>query len=459
MKDALSHQSRRSVEDWLTDHPNIETVAIAMPDVNGVLRAKAMPRSQAGKIDAGKAAVPLSMPTVDFIGEEIPDCREVLETGDGDIFVTRARRDPVPSAVRDDTAIVLVDMVWKDGRPVETSCRHVLQRVLDAYAAAGLHPVAALEVEFYLYDPDSPGLKAPKHPVTGRRMFGRDPCHLDEFDVFGNLFADIRRACTAAGIDVVGLGSENGTAMFEVNTSHTADVMKAADDLTLLRLIVRAAARRHGFGATFMPKPFADLDGAGLHLHFSVLDDEGRNIFDAGTVQYAVPGSDVLRSAVAGLLARAPDMHLLMAPHISSYRRLTANAYAPTDLAWGYDNRFLPIRIPGSDPANRRIEHRIGGADANPYLLTAALLRATLDGITSKATAPDPITGAPLGHNLARVPPTMFDALRSFRESAWVRDLLPPLFYEAFLNAKQQEMDRVLSHVSQFEIDIFRDRI
>ncbi|WP_157440837.1 glutamine synthetase family protein [Aestuariivita boseongensis] len=445
----------QSVEDWLATRPEIQTVAVATPDVNGVLRAKAMPRAQAGKIDKGRAAVPLSMPTVDFIGEEIPNCSEVLATGDGDIFVTRAPRDPLPSPSRADTAWVLTDMVWPDGRPVETSCRHVLQRVLDDYATAGLRPVTALEVEFYLYDPSQPGLALPPHPVTGRPMIGRDPCHLDEFDLFGDLFRDITQACTASGVEVIGLGSENGTAMLEVNIAHTADVMKAADDLTLLRLIVRAVARRHGFGATFMPKPFPDLDGAGLHLHVSVLDEDGQNIFDDGTDQ----GSATLRHAVAGLLDRAVDMQLIMAPHFSSYRRLRANAYAPTLLGWGHDNRFLPIRIPGGDGANRRIEHRIGGADANPYLLTAVLLRAILDGVLGEMPPPDPIIGNPFDLGLDAVPTQMADALRSFRDSDWMQTVLPPLFHEAFLNAKEQEYDRLLSHVSQFEIDIFRDRV
>lgn len=444
-----------SVADWLAQHPDIETVALATPDVNGVLRAKALPRDAAHKIDAGQAAVPLSMPTVDFIGEEIPDCREVIDTGDPDIFVARVPRAPIPSATRSDTAIVLVDMFWDDGRPVDTSCRHILHRVLQDYRAAGFVPVAALEVEFYLYDLEKPGLALPSHPVNNRPMFGRDPCHLDEFDAFGDLFADIRRHCAASGIEVTGLGSENGTAMFEVNVAHTSDVMKAADDLTVLRLIIRAAARRFGFGATFMPKPFPDLDGAGLHLHFSVLDAVGENVFNDGTDS----GSDMLRHAVAGVLRRAQDMHLIMAPHFSSYRRLNANAYAPTMLGWGYDNRFLPVRIPGGAPQNRRIEHRIGGADANPYLMTALILQAALDGIADGAVAPAPVTGAPFDLGLDRVPDQMSDALRIFRTSSWIRGRLPPLFFEAFVNAKQQELDRVLSHVSQFEIDIFRDRV
>jgi glutamine synthetase len=454
---ASDHHSDRlqSVTEWLATRPEIDCVAVATPDVNGVLRAKAMPRDHAAKIDAGKAAVPLSMPTVDFIGEEIPNCRQVLETGDGDIFVTRVPRDPVPSPGRAETAWVLTDMAWPDGRPVETSCRHVLQRVLDDYATAGLFPVTALEVEFYLYDPSEPGLVLPRHPVTGRPMFGRDPCHLDEFDLFGDLFRDIRLACADSGIEVIALGSENGTAMLEVNVAHTPDVMKAADDLTLLRLIVRAVARRHGFGATFMPKPFPHLDGAGLHLHVSVLDEDGGNIFDDGTLH----GAPALRHAVAGLLDRASEMQLIMAPHFSSYRRLKANAYAPTLLGWGHDNRFLPIRIPGGDGPNRRIEHRIGGADANPYLLTAVLLRAMLDGILGEMDPPDPITGDPYDLGLDSVPTRMADALHAFAASDWMKTVLPPLFFEAYLNAKEQEYDRVMSHVSQFEIDIFRDRV
>ena len=454
-EDSSSHSTPVPVAAWLAARPDVETVVVATPDVNGVLRGKAVPRVRAEKIDAGGAAVPLSMPTVDFIGEEIPGCREVLATGDGDIFVHRVPRPPFVSAADPATAIVLTDMAWPDGRPVETACRHILQSVVADYAAAGLRPVAALEVEFYLYDPARPGLHLPRHPLTGREMFGRDPCHVQEFEVFGPFFRDIRSACAAADVEVTGYGSENGTGMFEVNLGHTADVMKAADDLTILRLMIRDVARRHGFGATFMPRPFEGLDGAGLHLHFSVLDAAGRNIFDDGTPA----GSAALGHAVAGILHRAPEMQLVMAPHYSSYRRLAGNAYAPTMLAWGHDNRFLPIRIPGGPAVARRIEHRIGGADANPYLLTALVLRAALDGIGAATPPPPPVAGAPNDGAFATVPTAMPEAIARFRDSDWVRGAIPPLFHEAYVAAKQQEHDRLAAHVSQFEIDIFRDRI
>ena len=173
-EDSSSYSTPVPVAAWLATRPDVETVVVATPDVNGVLRGKAVPRARAEKIDAGGAAVPLSMPTVDFIGEEIPGCREVLATGDGDIFVHRVPRPPFVSAADPATAIVLTDMAWPDGRPVETACRHILQSVVADYAAAGLRPVAALEVEFYLYDPARPGLHLPRHPLTGREMFGRE---------------------------------------------------------------------------------------------------------------------------------------------------------------------------------------------------------------------------------------------------------------------------------------------
>lgn len=444
-----------TLERWLAGHPAITTVVIATPDVNGVLRAKGMPIDQANKIETGQAAVPLSMPTVDFIGEEIPNCSEVTATGDGDIFVRRCPRDPFVSLTAPDTAIVLVDMLWEDGRAVETSCRHLLAGVIADCADEGLYPVVALEVEFYLFDPADPGLSLPKHPVTGRNMIGREPCHLQEFEMFSGFFKDVRAACTNAGIEVTGLGSENGTMMFEINVAHTGDVMKAADDLTILRLIIRDVARQHSYGATFMPKPFADLDGAGLHIHFSMLDQDGANVFDDGTSR----GTDVLHHAVGGLLAHADDMQLVMAPHYSSYRRIQPNSYAPTLISWGYDNRFLPVRIPAGAGKNRRIEHRLGGADANPYLLTALVLRAALDGIKAKHTPPAPIVGSPYEFDLDDVIANMPDAIAAFRASDWIANVVPPLLRAAYLNAKQQELERISSHVSQWEIDIFRDRI
>ena len=164
--------------------------------------------------------------------------------------------------------------------------------------------------------------------------------------------------------------SEAGMGQFEINLTHQPDPLKAADDTWFFKLLVRGLARRHGFAASFMAKPYEDYAGNGMHTHFSILDREGRNIFDDGGPR----GTAALRHAVAGCLAAIPGSTLLFAPHGNSYERLVPDAHAPTGICWAYENRTAAIRIPGGPTKARRIEHRVPCGDINPYLMLAGNL-------------------------------------------------------------------------------------
>src|SRR5262249_30020903 len=153
--------------------------------------------------------------------------------------------------------------------------------------------------------------------------------------------------------------------------------------------VVRGLARKHGFAATFMAKPYGDRSGSGFHVHFSLIDENGVNVFDNGTDE----GAPILRNAVAGMLETMAQLALTFAPHENSFRRLVPGAHAPSSIAWGYENRTVAIRIPGGSPKARRIEHRVAGADANPYLVLASILGGALLGIERQLQPAGPITG------------------------------------------------------------------
>ena len=192
--------------------------------------------------------------------------------------------------------------------------------------------------------------------------------------------------------------------------------MKAADDAALFKFIVRGVARKHGLGATFMAKPYGEDVGSGFHLHVSMLDAEGGNVFDDGSEW----GGDTLRAAVAGLLSSMAESTLLFAPHLNSFRRLRDGTHAPTMAAWGHDNRTAAVRIPASPGVARRFEHRVAGADANPYLVLTAVLAAALEGIKAKAQPPAPFTGSSYEQDLPRLPTSWTDALLVFQNSDFV---------------------------------------
>ncbi|MES0884578.1 glutamine synthetase family protein [Roseibium sp. SCP14] len=444
-----------NLRNWIQTRPEVDTLLLCAPDVNGVIRGKAIPAAQVAKLENGDTRMALSTATVDIWGNEIFGCSQVRETGDCDVVLRPTGRAPFQSILTPSCAIVPVDFWMEDGTPMETGCRHALAALLQRFNARGWRPVTALEFEFYLYDPKTSGLDHPVSPLTGERLYGREAGQISDLEHFSAWLTDVRSNCEAAGIAVTTLNSENGTGMFEVNLSHCDDVLHAVDDGVFLRRVIRDTAHKHGLGATFMAKPFPDLDGSGLHIHFSLMDEAGANLFDNGGGE----GTSLLHSAAAGILQHANEMQLIMAPHLSSYRRVQPNSYAPVNICWGYDNRSVPVRIPGGDHRARRIEHRLAGADANPYLVTLAILAAALDGIEAGLTPPPPVQGACYDQGYPSVVSNMQDALRLFEESSWTRSFLPPLLREAYVNCKTQELAVFQSRVTEFEIQTYRDRI
>ncbi|MEM9632095.1 MAG: glutamine synthetase family protein [Pseudomonadota bacterium] len=444
-----------SLRDWVQNHPEVDTLLLCAPDVNAVMRGKAIPAAQVAKLESGDTRMALSSATVDIWGNEIFGCSQVRETGDCDVVLRPTGRKPFPSILNPSCAFVPVDFWMEDGTPMETGCRHALAAFLKRFSARGWKPVTALEFEFYLYDPNTSGLDHPVSPLTGERLNGREAGQISDLEHFSAWLADVRLNCEAADIAITTLNSENGTGMFEVNLNHSDDVLKAVDDGVLLRRIIRDTAQKHGLGATFMAKPFPDLDGAGLHVHFSLMNEAGENLFDDG----GGGGTALLHSAAAGILKHTNEMQLVMAPHLSSYRRVQPNSYAPVNICWGYDNRSVPVRIPGGDHRARRIEHRLSGADANPYLVTLAVLTAALVGIEAELTPPAPVQGACYDQGYPRVVSNMQDALRLFEESSWCQSLLPHLLREAFINCKTQELGIFQNRVTEFEVRTYRDRI
>lgn len=443
------------LEQWLQDNSGINNLLMAAADINGVMRGKSVPVADARKVASGEVRMALSTPTVNIWGNEIKGCSQVDETGDCDITLRPTGRTPYRSVMASDLAIVPADFWQEDNTPLQTSCRQFTRDTQQEFQRRGWQPVVALEIEFYLYDLAEPQPMPPKSPVTGERLFGRECGSLTDLQHFAPLLGDIRDACKAAGIQTTSVLSENSPGMFEINLHHSADLLQAADDLAFLRLISRDIALKHGFGLTFMPKPYADLDGSGQHMHFSILDDKGNNIFDNGTDA----GSPLLQHAAAGLLENLNAMVLLCAPHLSSYRRIQPDSYAPTAICWGYDNRSVPVRIPGGAATARRIEYRVAGADANPYLLTSCILMAALYGIDNKLTPPTAAKSDAYDQGFENVLSDMPAAINAFEQSSFIKSTMPALLREAYLNCKKQEYAVFVNQVTQLEIDTFRNRI
>ncbi|PIE14441.1 MAG: glutamine synthetase [Rhodobacterales bacterium] len=418
------------------DLTKYRTIRVASCDLNGQLRGKRVPASYAAKLDKGAVRMPYSVANVDIFGADIADSPLVFESGDADGVLRPTERGAVPMPwLPTDTALVPMWLYHDDGTPFDGDPRHALALVLDRYAARGWRVMAATEMEFHLVDDSGATLAAPTDPATGRKVTEPAVLSLHHLDTFDGFFTDLYEGCAAMEIDAQAAISEAGLGQFEINLNH-CNALRAADDAVLFKALVKGLARRHGIAATFMAKPFAEDAGNGMHVHFSVLDASGNNVFDDGTET----GSDTLRHAVAGCLSAMAASTLIFAPHANSYDRLVPGAHAPTGVAWAYDNRTSALRIPGGAPAARRIEHRVAGGDINPYLMLAVVLGAALNGIEDAQDPPAPITGNAYDLDLPQIPCDWATAIDLFETDPAIARILPADLIRNLCCTKRQEL-------------------
>jgi glutamine synthetase len=442
--------------EWLAAHPEITSLRAAVCDLNGALRGKRIPAAQAKKALTGGLRMPLSVVGVDVWGEDIVGSKLVFETGDADGICEWTGRGPLPvDWMSSPTALVPLWLATDNGAPFPGDPRRALAAIVDRYRARGLTPVVATELEFYLVDGKSEQPRAPQSPITGRLLDTDSILAIRELDHFERFLDGVYAACAAQGVPADSAIAENGPGQFEINLLHVPDPLKAADDAILFKEIVRGVARKHGFAATFMAKPYGDRAGSGLHVHFSLIDRQGANVFDDGTDR----GSETMRHAVGGLLAAMPECTLLFAPHLNSYRRLRPGSHAPSAAAWGYENRTVAIRIPGGPSPSRRIEHRVAGADANPYLVMAGMLGTALEGIERGLAPSEPIAGDAYARELPPIPPDWASAVDAFQQGEMVTRALSATLQSMLVDCKRQELEIFAKEVTDFEYHTYLDTV
>ncbi|MEI4485703.1 glutamine synthetase family protein [Frigidibacter sp. MR17.14] len=442
--------------DWLREHPEVRTIRVAAADLNGVARGKRIPARFAEKLVTEGTRFPFSVMNLDIWGEDIEDSPLVFETGDADGVLMPTERGFLPMPwLSAPTGLLPIWMFHQDGRPYDGDPRQALARVMDRYKAAGLTAVVATELEFFLIDDSGKTLRVPPSPRSGKRRTGGEILSLRALDAFDRFFSDLYDACEAMDIPADTAMSEAGPGQFEINLMHQGDALKAADDTWLFKMLVKGLARNHGFAASFMAKPYDHFSGNGMHMHFSILDGAGANIFNDG----GPGGSERLRNAVAGCLAALGPSTLVFAPHENSYDRLVPDAHAPTGIGWAYENRTAAIRIPASGPAARRIEHRVAGGDVNPYLSIAAVLGAALIGIEDGMIPPEPIIGNAYAAGLPQLPTTWEGALEAFTTSPLMPRIFPREMIDNFVMTKRQEIHYMGELTPEEQTEIYLDTV
>ena len=441
---------------WLRANQQIKHLQVALCDLNGVLRGKRLPVCEAERALSGELSMPLSLTGVNFWGQSPASSSLVYKCGDPDGLCEWTGRDLLPVNWLDEPSALL--QLWlknKDGTPFQGDPRRALAAVLKLCRQRKLQPVVATEVEFYLVAPSQPRPQPPHAPVSRHLLNSSEYLSLERLDAFDSLFKDIFATCAQQGIPAIGALAENGPGQFEINIRHSKDILKVADDTIHLKRLIKGLARQHKLAATFMAKPYGANSGSSMHLHLSLLDSTGRNIFDDGSNA----GAPTLRYAVAGLLATMPETTLLFAPHLNSYRRLRLGDHAPTSMSWGYENRSATLRIPASTGQARRIEHRASGADANPYLVIAAIIAGALEGLRLRREPPEPSNGSDKSAASSDLPANWTEATKAFANGQLMKKTFAPQLRETLIQCKRDEQQQFSEQVTDFEFESYLDTV
>ena len=436
----------------LAEYPNIEMVEALITDCNGAARGKWLPVDKLSSLLTEGIKLPESAVAQDIWGRDVSSI--CLENGDIDGWCRVINGSLAPSLTASgiDQAQVVLTMFREDGAPSFWDPRQVLSKVVTALADRGLHPRVAIELEFNLFDRPTDGQSLrealPDESRTGGNLYG-----LSALDEHAGLLEVLRETFAVQHLPYEGVLKEAAPTQYEINVAYSDDALTYCDQIVRMQRGISAVAARFGVLASFMPKPMENQAGNGMHLHCSLLDGSGRNVFDSGTSE----GTTLLHQAVAGCIALMPDTQLIFAPSYNAYRRFQPGNHAPTQPNWGYDNRTTALRIPASPSAATRIEHRVAGADSNPYLAIAALLAGILMGLEKGLTAPDPISGNAWTDDMDNdsLPSHMADAIHRFSRSPTVEAYLSEPFQRAFTELKQQELMEFERRVTHFELETY----
>lgn len=347
----------------------------------------------------------------------------------------------------DGTLQVIHDAYDQKGRPVGAAPRNVLRRVVDLYKARGWTPVVAPEMEFYLVGRNIDPAKAiePMMGRTGRPAAGRQAYSMTAVDDYGPVIDDIYEYAEIQGIEIDGITQEGGAGQLEINLRH-GDPIKLADEVFFFKRLIREAALKHNCFATFMAKPIEGEPGSAMHVHHSIIDTKGRNLF----VGPQGGETDDFFHFIGGLQEHLPSVIAVVAPYVNSYRRYVRDHAAPINLEWGRDNRTTGIRIPVSPPEARRIENRLAGMDCNPYLCIAASLACGYLGMVNEIR-PDKRFRGDAYEAENEIPQGLYSALDLFDEAKEIHEVLGPEFARVYSIVKRTEYNEFLQVISPWE--------
>ena len=439
----------QEARDFLAAHPEVRSIELMLIDANGIARGKLLHREELLAIYQNGRPLPSSILALTVQGEDVEATGLVWEVADADCWTY-----PLPGSLTRQpwrstpTGQLQVSMHPTQGLPAAPADpRHALVRVIERLKADGLHPVMAVELEFYLLDKqrDANGRPQPAVQMNGVRPEAPQVYGVYELEQVQPFLDDLYTACEAQGLPVRTAISEYAPGQLELTLEHRFDALQAVDEGVRYKRLVKGVANKHGLQACFMAKPFGDLAGSGMHMHVSLADEQGNNLYASEDPQ----GTPLLRQSIGGMMATLLDSLAIFCPNANSFRRFQTNSYAPLAKSWGVNNRTVSFRVPGGPAVSRHIEHRICGADANPYLAAAAILAGIHQGIREQIDPGAAIVGNGYEQASEFLPTDWLTALRALEGSSWAREALGEEFLKVFLAIKKAEYRQFMAEVGE----------
>jgi len=432
------------IQAWLKEH-EIDDVEAFVPDMAGAARGKLIP---AAKFGTGELKLPEGIFAQTISGNYVVNKNNV-EDRDMLLRPDPSTLRPVPW-VTDPTASIFLDCYRKDGTAVDTSPRRVLRNVLDLYEEKGWRPVVAPEVEFYLINAHADANQEVEPPEgrLGRTETSKQPFSIDTMNDFDPFINKVYSYCKDQDIHIDTLSQEMGPAQFEINFLH-GDAIALADQVFLFKRTVKEAAIANEMHATFLARPISAEAGSALHIHQSIVDENGTNIFSRDDGE----ASDLFMSYIGGLQKYMLEALLIFAPYPNSYRRFLSYYSSPVNLSWAIDNRTVGLRVPDSDPEARRIENRLAGADVNPYLALAATLACGYLGMDEGLKPDKAIEGSAYDQPFS-LHPFIYEAIKAMDASEAMRRMLGDQFVTLYCAVKNDECREFQEIVTPWEREV-----
>jgi gamma-glutamylputrescine synthase len=434
------------VEQFKKNHPEIDYIDVIFPDINATPRGKRISIESLNNISAG-IPLPLSTITLDSKGQVLENAGLGEDLGEPD-FLCFPVLGSLRSTHNDRVGQVLVSMYNDQATaPHHLSPRNILSNLVDKLHSKNLFPVIAMELEFYIIDKkrcSNHEIQTAMNPIKEFREKDTKVHDIESLDDYFDFLTELNSECKKQGLNTTGTVSESAPGQFEINFLHSSNILETCDNIVFAKRLIKQIAHRHDFHATFMAKPFNTEAGSGKHVHMSVLDEHGNNIFS----NKEGAESELFKQCLAAMINQIPASIALLCPNVNSYRRFSPNLYVPLKADWGHNHRNTALRIPISNAQNRRIEHRIAGADVNPYILVAIVISSLdqAENFTPESCPPELEKGA------KKFPARMSEALNSLKNSS-LADIFGQDFIEMYIDCKTEELQEFEAHVTSLEID------